>query len=218
MTETERPSAFFVADHPALDFLNTRCSPADVEFEWLSNGDDLLNWLHEAGLLSDEEAKHCAHTFSEKALASTAKKSRTLREWLREYITTYKDEGEHSEEAERQLQPLNAILSLPDKHQNTLQFVEPGENASSEKAQLGLVKKRIFEENDMLLMPIAEAIADLLTKAELSLIRNCEGPQCPLWFYDRTKNHQRRWCIMELCGNRAKAAAFRARKKAKAMK
>jgi predicted RNA-binding Zn ribbon-like protein len=33
-------------------------------------------------------------------------------------------------------------------------------------------------------------------------------------FYDTTKNHQRRWCSMEICGNRHKAALHRKKKKA----
>jgi predicted RNA-binding Zn ribbon-like protein len=31
-----------------------------------------------------------------------------------------------------------------------------------------------------------------------------------LWFFDRTKSHRRRWCSMAVCGNRHKAARFRA--------
>ncbi|MEU5878569.1 CGNR zinc finger domain-containing protein [Spirillospora sp. NPDC047279] len=42
-------------------------------------------------------------------------------------------------------------------------------------------------------------------------IRECANPECVLWFYDVTKNGQRRWCSMEVCGNRAKAARFQQR-------
>jgi predicted RNA-binding Zn ribbon-like protein len=42
-------------------------------------------------------------------------------------------------------------------------------------------------------------------------VRRCEGVDCVLWFYDRTKAHRRRWCSMEGCGNRAKVARFRSR-------
>ena len=46
------------------------------------------------------------------------------------------------------------------------------------------------------------------------LIRECEHPDCVLWFYDRTKSHRRRWCSMALCGNRHKVAEFRKRQHA----
>jgi len=66
---------------------------------------------------------------------------------------------------------------------------------------------------DQLLQPIAGAIADLVCDADFRLIRVCEGSACTLMFLDRTKAHARRWCSMAVCGNRAKAAAYRARAK-----
>ena len=63
-----------------------------------------------------------------------------------------------------------------------------------------------------LLQPIAEAAADLICHQDFRLIRSCEGSACTLVFLDRTKAHARRWCSMAVCGNRAKAAAHRARR------
>jgi predicted RNA-binding Zn ribbon-like protein len=64
-----------------------------------------------------------------------------------------------------------------------------------------------------LLMPLAEAIGDLVCHCDFRLVRICENPRCTLIFYDRTKSHARRWCSMAVCGNRAKAAAHRARQR-----
>jgi predicted RNA-binding Zn ribbon-like protein len=61
------------------------------------------------------------------------------------------------------------------------------------------------------LAPVAEAVADLLAEGDFELVRHCEGHDCVMWFYDRTKGHRRRWCTSTGCGNRAKVAAFRAR-------
>lgn len=61
------------------------------------------------------------------------------------------------------------------------------------------------------LAPVAEAVADLLADGDFELVRHCEGHECVMWFYDRTKGHRRRWCTSTGCGNRAKVAAFRAR-------
>ena len=60
-----------------------------------------------------------------------------------------------------------------------------------------------------------EAAADLACNADFRLIRACNGRACTLLFLDRTKAHGRRWCSMAVCGNRAKAAAHRARKSRK---
>lgn len=41
--------------------------------------------------------------------------------------------------------------------------------------------------------------------------RICGDPECGSVFYDRSTNRSGRWCLMSVCGNRAKARAFRAR-------
>lgn len=65
-----------------------------------------------------------------------------------------------------------------------------------------------FDEAIHLLTPIAGAASELLSRADFSLIKKCENPECILYFYDTSKNHGRRWCSMSLCGNRMKAAAY----------
>ncbi|MFI6299425.1 CGNR zinc finger domain-containing protein [Nonomuraea sp. NPDC050790] len=39
-------------------------------------------------------------------------------------------------------------------------------------------------------------------------VRHCGNPRCVLWFLDVSKNGSRRWCSMEVCGNRAKVNRF----------
>lgn len=46
---------------------------------------------------------------------------------------------------------------------------------------------------------------------EATNVRHCSNERCCIVFYDTSKNHTRRWCSMETCGNRAKAAGRRAR-------
>jgi predicted RNA-binding Zn ribbon-like protein len=71
-----------------------------------------------------------------------------------------------------------------------------------------------FHRPSDLLVPVAEAASDLFCHADFSLIKRCENSACILFFYDRTKNHARRWCSMQWCGNRMKAAAFYERRRA----
>ena len=63
-----------------------------------------------------------------------------------------------------------------------------------------------------LLLPVAESAAWLLEHGDPSLVRRCGGERCVLVFYDGTKNRSRRWCSMDGCGSRAKAAAYYRRK------
>lgn len=64
-----------------------------------------------------------------------------------------------------------------------------------------------------MLWPIARAAADLLASPDLALVRACSSPTCQWLFLDTSKNHHRRWCSMQSCGNRAKVRKFFAKKK-----
>ena len=66
---------------------------------------------------------------------------------------------------------------------------------------------------DGVLWPIVRAAADLLTSSDLALVRACSSPTCQWLFLDTSKNHQRRWCSMKQCGNRAKVRRFYAKRK-----
>jgi predicted RNA-binding Zn ribbon-like protein len=64
------------------------------------------------------------------------------------------------------------------------------------------------------LAPVAESAAWLLERGDHAQVRKCENPACIQFFYDTTKNKRRRWCSMEACGSRAKAAAYYRRTRA----
>ena len=48
-------------------------------------------------------------------------------------------------------------------------------------------------------------------------LRVCANPSCRWVFYDSSRTGRRRWCDMSTCGNRAKAARHRARKRVPAV-
>lgn len=43
-------------------------------------------------------------------------------------------------------------------------------------------------------------------------LKACREHSCEWAFYDHTKNHSGAWCNMQVCGNRAKARAYRERR------
>ncbi|HZN76912.1 MAG TPA: CGNR zinc finger domain-containing protein [Micromonosporaceae bacterium] len=45
-------------------------------------------------------------------------------------------------------------------------------------------------------------------------LKICGNDECAVVFYDRSKNACRRWCSMEVCGNRVKTRAYRQRRAA----
>jgi predicted RNA-binding Zn ribbon-like protein len=42
-------------------------------------------------------------------------------------------------------------------------------------------------------------------------LKACRSDTCQWGFYDRSRNQSRNWCDMAVCGNRAKARAYRRR-------
>ncbi|RBP08589.1 putative RNA-binding Zn ribbon-like protein [Roseiarcus fermentans] len=61
--------------------------------------------------------------------------------------------------------------------------------------------------------PIALAAARLFTEGDFSRIKVCEGHACGWLFCDTSRNNARRWCEMEVCGNRAKQKRLAARRR-----
>jgi predicted RNA-binding Zn ribbon-like protein len=58
---------------------------------------------------------------------------------------------------------------------------------------------------DRMLWAVARDATDLLTTGRLERIRECPGADgCGWLFYDTSRNGKRRWCSMEVCGNRSK--------------
>ncbi len=62
---------------------------------------------------------------------------------------------------------------------------------------------------ERLFWPIATNAIDLLTSHDLTRLRICAADDCDWLFYDMTRNHSRKWCDMNTCGNRAKVARYR---------
>ena len=64
---------------------------------------------------------------------------------------------------------------------------------------------------DELLWPVVRSAAELMVSPALDCVRECDGENCGWLFLDTSKAGRRRWCSMEICGNRAKARRHRAR-------
>jgi predicted RNA-binding Zn ribbon-like protein len=206
-----RPPPFFVGDHLALDFLNTAALPPEKRIEWLRHGEDLLDWLQAAGVIDQRvAAPFRAGDGASSALDAVAEEARTLREWLRRFAQRRAGQTLPAE-ALRQLEPLNRLLAGGDSYRQVEAMPDrkPDDTESAFRWRL----ERRWTNAEQFLQPIAEAIGDLICHADFRLIRACQGSNCTLVFYDRTKAHRRRWCSMAACGNRAKAATHRARRR-----
>lgn len=60
---------------------------------------------------------------------------------------------------------------------------------------------------------VARSAIAVLADRHINL-KECGGSDCTRLYLDRSRGARRTWCGMEACGNRAKAAAYRARRRA----
>ena len=56
---------------------------------------------------------------------------------------------------------------------------------------------------------VALSASDLLTSPEVHRLKACPGDGCGWLFVDTSRTGNRRWCDMEICGNRAKVRRHR---------
>lgn len=183
-----------LADHVALDLLNTieraNTTPRD---HWQTDA-DVLAWLKQVALWPGDD-----RAAPPKGLATAA---RALREAVR-LIVARKADGKAGGNPD--LAPLNDALAAGGSHL----AVHPVPDGGVRIARIHAAGNAA-----QCLVPLAEAVADLLAHGDFGRVRQCESDECTLWFYDRTKSHRRRWCSMAVCGNRHKVAAFRKREAA----
>lgn len=182
---------WFLADHPALDFINTVMMQDGQAQECLHTNEDVVHWLAQAGL----DAETTGNAAKPGALL---KEALLLREAIRQAVAQRKA-GNAIETA-----AINRCLAAARVHQQLF---------PDEAGALQLTRRFTAKNPVEMLAPLAEQAALLLADPHFSLVKACEHPDCTLWFYDRTKAHRRRWCSMALCGNRAKVARFREQKK-----
>ncbi len=192
---------YFVGSYLCLDFINTQVNESGQPVDLLVTFDDLMTWSIEAQVLDSRQAKEMLKNWGGKADANkVVEQARELRAVLRGAVERIADGRTVKQSA---LDMINELL------RRRVWFAE------LVRVKDGYEKRfhASFAEPIQLLVPVAESASDLLSEADLSLVRKCENPQCILYFYDTTKNHQRRWCSMSACGNRAKAAAHYQRKR-----
>lgn len=178
-----------LGDHLAMDLLNTQPRNNGEVTEYWNSGDDVLKWLERCGVVSAVGGKAVDR-------AELLTQGVALRTLARRLIGQRK-EGEMGDIGGLN-EYLHAYLSAPHLERDS-------------EGNLALTRTARGEATVSLLGPVAEAVAQLLVEGNFTLVKQCDHPDCILWFYDRTKAHKRRWCSMALCGNRYKAAQFRKR-------
>ncbi len=184
----------------ALDFANTESGRGtDLHQNHLRDAETVATWIEHAGTLSADAAKRLRaelSTRSEELLACAL----GLRSAIQDVGSAVAAGGSPPDAALATLSTLHArFLSRAAlvAGSGALRWTWSVE-ASPVEAALG---------------PIALAAVKLFTEGDFGRIKRCGGDACGWLFYDTTKNNGRRWCEMEVCGNRAKQKRLAARRR-----
>ncbi|HYL16578.1 MAG TPA: ABATE domain-containing protein [Terriglobales bacterium] len=189
----------FLGNHLALDFLNTCPVQNGEAVELLPDFDAVLRWFQAADLLSSREAASLRQQWKSSAQAQhVVEAMRELRERLRKEILSWERGGTVHRAATGELNRLMA------EHPMLTRLQVSGGTSITE---LWFDPRR--PEN--LFAPVAHSAAMLFADGDRNRVRKCG--QCVLHFYDTSKKGTRRWCSMQLCGNRLKVAAYAARRR-----
>ncbi|WP_425349027.1 CGNR zinc finger domain-containing protein [Methyloligella halotolerans] len=197
-----------IADDRGLDFLNSLATPHGEPVDWLADGEGLVHWLREAELVPADALDEIVDRVKPVELDRVAGKARELRDWFRGFVESHMGRP-LTEKSLKALAPLNDLLARDETYGQVVRN-EDGDGETG----LAFVTRRRWRSTDSLLFPIAEAMARTVTHEDFAHVKACEGHDCILLFADHTRARARRWCSMSVCGNRAKVAAHRRRKKA----
>jgi predicted RNA-binding Zn ribbon-like protein len=194
--------AFLIAGAPGIDFLNSIATPLDEPIDWIGDGAGLVDWLRQAKLVSPEVLEAIKSTAAPRELDRVASQARELREWFRTFVQSHGGRPVVGKDL-RELGRLNRLL------ERDASFSRIVPQASAGK--LRIEHARTWRSAESLLLPVAEALAQVVVDEDFTRVKACEGDTCTLFFVDRTRTGGRRWCSMEVCGNRAKVTAHRNR-------
>ncbi len=192
---TEAETLHLIGGALCLDFVNTvEDDRSGHPQEHLSNYTELVAWSRHAAILTPRLAQQLTLAAARRPeeTVHAYRRALALRATLHRLFTARL--VHHNPQAD-DLAALNQILP---------EALSQGWLRSTEN---GYAWDWTAREDDpaQMLYPIARSAADLLTSDNLARVRKCEGDPCGWLFVDTSRNHSRRWCSMEDCGNRAKA-------------
>ena len=192
-----------IADDLALNFANTESGRGFPSHQnHFREAANVVEWLRHAKALPVEEADWLRTRVAERAdlAADLLAQAIELREAIHDIGVAL---------GHRARPPEAALASLSALHARCVAKAELAPGALSCRWTWSVRASPV----EAALGPIALAAVRLFTEGDFHRIRECGGHACGWLFYDRSKNNRRRWCEMEVCGNRAKQRRLAARRR-----
>ena len=193
-----------IADDLALDFANTESGRGFPSHEnHLREAEHVAQWLKHAKALPAEDADWLKGEVSKRAdlAADLMTQAIALREAIHDIGAAL---------GRRAKPPAASLADLSAVHARCVAQAALAPGVLSCRWRWSVRAAPV----EAALGPIALAAVKLFTEGDLHRIRECDGHACGWLFYDRSKNNRRRWCEMEVCGNRAKQRRLAARRRA----
>jgi predicted RNA-binding Zn ribbon-like protein len=192
-----------IAGHPVLDFVNTldnRFSPQGPD-ERLLAYKDLLDFLQANDLLSPQQARSFQAAGPRQSRERALHRTQAFRENLAAVFYALADGPP----------PAESLLALQPEFEAAHKLLAMKWTAAEDgHAYWDWNVSRASVEWPVSIL--AREAESLLLSKETGSIKQCAHSTCRWLFLDLSKNHTRRWCDMKLCGNRAKASRFQARR------
>ncbi|QUQ68366.1 CGNR zinc finger domain-containing protein [Kutzneria sp. CA-103260] len=174
----------FPCDHPALDFVGTlRGRRFDDPLEMLDTPAALTAWFFESRLVDAGPASNSIDLA--RAIA------------LREAIYA-----------------LIAVRLFGDPQRDSdVVLLNDHARLAPVVPQLTPAGRHVEATPEQVLATVARAAVDLLGGPDVTLLKECQRPECNQVFIDRSRGFRREWCSMTTCGNKVKGATYRARQR-----
>jgi predicted RNA-binding Zn ribbon-like protein len=186
----------FDSGNLVLDFTNTSEFHASQNpTEMLTSFSDLISWSQAAGLLTKNEGRDLLNRAARhpKWAAASLEKALTFRELVYRILSAA---ANNKPPEPKDLNAFNNSLSAA-LAQSEITAEAKGFSWTWSEENIDL---------DRILWELAREAANLLTSGDLKRVGECADDRgCGYLFIDTSRNHSRRWCSMESCGNRAKA-------------
>ena len=193
-----------IADDLALDFANTESGRGFPSHEnHLREAEHVAQWLKHAKALPAEDADWLKGEVSQSAdlAADLMTQAIALREAIHDIGAAL---------GRRAKPPAASLADLSAVHARCVAKAALAPGVLSCRWRWSVRAAPV----EAALGPIALAAVKLFTEGDFHRVRECGGHACGWLFYDRSKNNRRRWCEMEVCGNRAKQRRLAARRRA----
>lgn len=174
----------FPCDHPALDFVGTlRGRRFDDPIEMLDGPAALDAWFRESKLVDA----------GPRSTATDLTRAIALREAIYALIA--------------------ARLFGDPRRDADLTLLNDCARLAPAVPQLTPAGCRVEATPEQSLATVARAAVELLGGPDVTLLKECQRPECNQVFIDRSRGFRREWCSMTTCGNKVKGATYRARQR-----